>query len=205
MSWNDGSSSARVRTKSEHDRYLDADLMAHGISAWRLQLRLSRPQLYFQRVLRKCEFLVGRRDPLSRALYVFNRVRLARLSQRLGMSIPMGVFGPGLSIAHYGTIVVNDQARVGQFCRLHVGTTIGERNGAAPHIGNFVYIGPGAVIYGGVTVGDRAVIAANAVVGRDVAAGEIVAGSPARVISDRGSADVMPSSIKALMGHSCPG
>lgn len=46
-------------------------------------------------------------------------------------------------------------------------------------------IGSGAVILGGVTVGARAVVGAGAIVTRDVAAGTIVAGSPARVLERR--------------------
>ena len=42
-------------------------------------------------------------------------------------------------------------------------------------------IGSGAVVLGGVTIGERAVIGAGAVVTRDVAAGQVVAGVPARV------------------------
>lgn len=42
-------------------------------------------------------------------------------------------------------------------------------------------IGSGAVILGGVTIGERALIGAGAVVTRDVAADAVVAGVPARV------------------------
>jgi UDP-2-acetamido-3-amino-2,3-dideoxy-glucuronate N-acetyltransferase len=42
-------------------------------------------------------------------------------------------------------------------------------------------IGSGAVVLGGITIGERAVVGAGAVVTRDVAAGEVVAGVPARV------------------------
>ncbi|TWH01057.1 phosphonate metabolism protein (transferase hexapeptide repeat family) [Mesorhizobium sp. J18] len=52
-------------------------------------------------------------------------------------------------------------------------------------IGNDVWIGHGAVIMPGVAVGNGAVIGANAVVTRDVAAYEIVAGSPARRLRNR--------------------
>ncbi|HAN31359.1 MAG TPA: N-acetyltransferase [Myxococcales bacterium] len=49
-------------------------------------------------------------------------------------------------------------------------------------IGNNVSIGTGAIIMCGVQVGDGAMIGAGAVVTKDVAAGAIVAGVPARVL-----------------------
>lgn len=55
-------------------------------------------------------------------------------------------------------------------------------------LGNDVWIGAGAKILGGVTVGDHAIVAAGAVVTRNVLAGAIVAGVPARVIGERTSA-----------------
>lgn len=52
-------------------------------------------------------------------------------------------------------------------------------------VGNNVWIGDAAILLSGVTVGDGAVIAAGAVVTRDVPAFAIVAGSPARVVRMR--------------------
>lgn len=49
-------------------------------------------------------------------------------------------------------------------------------------IGNNVWIGGSAVILGGVTIGDNAVVAAGSVVIRDVPANTLVAGNPARVV-----------------------
>ena len=57
------------------------------------------------------------------------------------------------------------------------------------HIGKHVWIGSNAVILPGVTIGDWAVVAAGAVVTKDVPARTVVGGSPARIIktiSDRG-------------------
>jgi maltose O-acetyltransferase len=47
-------------------------------------------------------------------------------------------------------------------------------------IGSDVWIGGGAIILPGVTVGDGAVIGAGSVVTRDVEAGQTVTGNPAR-------------------------
>ncbi len=52
-------------------------------------------------------------------------------------------------------------------------------------IGRDVWIGANAVVLGGVTIGDGAVVAAGSVVHRDVAAGTIVAGVPARCVKRR--------------------
>jgi acetyltransferase-like isoleucine patch superfamily enzyme len=53
---------------------------------------------------------------------------------------------------------------------------------APVRIGIDVFIGARAIVLKGVTIGDGAVIAAGAVVTRNVAAGDIVAGNPARTV-----------------------
>ncbi len=50
------------------------------------------------------------------------------------------------------------------------------------HIGDHVWIGRRAMIFKGVTIGDRAIVAAGAVVTHDVPADTVVAGNPARVV-----------------------
>jgi phosphonate metabolism protein (transferase hexapeptide repeat family) len=57
-------------------------------------------------------------------------------------------------------------------------------------IGNDVWIGHAAIVLPGVTVGDGAVIAAGAVVSRDVAPYTIAGGVPARPIRERFSRDI---------------
>ncbi|MBI5357123.1 acyltransferase [Candidatus Collierbacteria bacterium] len=52
-------------------------------------------------------------------------------------------------------------------------------------IGDYVFIGPRAVILPGVHIGDGVVIAAGAVVSKDIPGGEIAGGVPAKKIADR--------------------
>lgn len=66
-------------------------------------------------------------------------------------------------------IVVNGAARIGANCRIHVCVNIGtskDHSVDAPHIGNNVYIGPGAKIFGPIEIADDCVIGANAVVNK---------------------------------------
>ena len=64
------------------------------------------------------------------------------------------------------------------------------------HIGNDVWIGYRATIMPGVTVGDGAIIATNAVVTKDVAPYAIVGGNPAKEISRRFSDEKIQKMLK---------
>lgn len=49
-------------------------------------------------------------------------------------------------------------------------------------IGTDVWIGAGAIVMCGITIGDAAIVGAGAVVTRDVPRGAVVAGAPARLV-----------------------
>jgi serine O-acetyltransferase len=122
----------------------------------------------------------------------FTALMLYRYTVRYGISISAKTkVGAGLYIGHFGGIVVNHGAVIGDNCNIQQGVTLGKANRGArvgtPVIGNNVFIGAGAKIIGHVHVGDGAAIGANAVVTKDVPAGVAVAGVPARVVSEQGS------------------
>lgn len=88
-----------------------------------------------------------------------------------GMVIGDGTFiGPGVQTANDPHVARHDLS------------DYQDRGQVAPTIGRKVFVGVGAVILPGVSIGDGAVIAAGAVVTRDVAPGEKVAGLPARAV-----------------------
>lgn len=111
-----------------------------------------------------------------------------------GISIPYSAqIGSKFYIGHFGGIIINAKAVIGNNCNISQGVTIGvsgrgEKRGV-PHIGNHVYIGANATIVGNVEVGDYCVVAANSLVVSSVFPNKTVAGVPAKEISDNTSKD----------------
>ena len=69
-----------------------------------------------------------------------------------------------------------------------------ERQAAPVRLGADVYVGAGAIILHGVTIGSRSVVGAGAVVTRDVPPGSVVVGVPARVARHiEGGQEMSPS------------
>lgn len=118
---------------------------------------------------------------------VYYKIRLRKQSLKLGFSIPINVCREGLSIAHYGTIVISENAHIGANCHIHAGVNIGASLGGknAPFIGNNVYIGPGAIIFGDIVIADNVTIGANSTVNKSCEIERVVlAGTPARIVKE---------------------
>lgn len=102
-----------------------------------------------------------------------------------GISIPdEAEIGKGLMINHFGGIVINVGSKIGNFCTISHGVTLGNKrpSGKSPVIGNNVYIAVAAKILGEITIGDNCIIGANAVVMESIPTNSIVAGIPAKVV-----------------------
>jgi serine O-acetyltransferase len=111
-----------------------------------------------------------------------------------GISIPARCqIGKGFFISHFGGIIINSKTTIGENCNLSQGVTIGithgGKNPGVPSIGNRVYIGPSAIIIGGIEIGDDAAIGAGAIVTKSVPPRAVVVGNPGKIISFKGSFD----------------
>jgi len=93
--------------------------------------------------------------------------------------------GPGFLLMHRQGVIIGPSV-IGSNVVIHQNVTIGQRvargNGDVPRIGDDVWIGPAAILTGGIEIGDGATISAGAVVSRDVPPHSLVAGNPGRVI-----------------------
>lgn len=141
----------------------------------------------WQRCLRKLEYYT---NTGHRILVLFYRFRFHRLSVKLGYEIPINVCEEGLSLPHRGPIVIGHNAKIGKFCRIHEGVTIGATNGSnnCAVIGNNVFIASGAKIIGDISVASDVAIGANAVVTKNIdEPGTTWGGIPAKKISDKDS------------------
>lgn len=141
----------------------------------------------FHVLLRKYEFLKNRKKNLySFFLYQIARYRYKMICIKLGFSIPPNVLGPGCYIPHYGTIIINSNAKIGKNCLIHAGVVIGANGGGskAPQIGDNVFIGPGSKIYGDIVIADNVYIGANSVVNKSfLEKNAVLAGIPSKVIN----------------------
>ena len=177
-----------ITDRQTYREYVKEDLKAYGLTHVGFYNYWWMDCLRFQLRLRRIEYLhnTAGHNPLKGMWRFVLEVVNHRLATRLGFTIPKNVFGPGLHIVHYGTIVVHPDARVGRNCRLHPSTSIGDYNGV-PRLGDNVYIGPGAKIYGPVTLGDNVAVGANAVVNKSFGSNVTLGGVPARIVAEKGA------------------
>lgn len=129
------------------------------------------------------------------SFHVGGRVALQR-GLRIVVDSGTLTIGPGTNVNGLGTkILVAESVTIGAGCTFswdvqildndfHALTVDGVKQpSVAPVvIGDRVWVGTRAVVLKGVTIGDGAVVAAGAVVTKDVPAGAIVAGIPAKVV-----------------------
>lgn len=129
----------------------------------------------------------------NRLLFYFFFLWLRRLKVKYGIDISYRTqIGKGLYIGHFGTIVVHGDAVIGDYCNISQGITIGTNNYGSkkgvPIIGNKVFIGPNAGVFGKITIGNNVTIGANSVVTESIDSNQsVVAPKPIIVNKDLSS------------------
>lgn len=136
-------------------------------------------------LLRKTEYYYNSNKLFSKLFFVYYYYLYRKISLKTGITIPRNVCGKGLFLPHFGSIVINANSRIGRNCMIQNNVNIGATGGStlAPKIGNNVYIGPGAVIFGDIAIANNCYIGANAVVNKSfLEPYSVIVGVPARVV-----------------------
>ena len=172
------------------------------VHAW-LQHRTFRPVL----TLRLCQ--ASSRWPAwwGRIGHVACRFAHRWTQHQAGIDLPWNVsVGMGLRIVHGWGLVVTPGARIGSNVTLFHGATIGRKDDIAvggqrtsefPVIEDAVWVGPHAVVVGGVRLRAGCRLAAGTVVTGDVPQAAIVGGNPMRVLRTDAVPDVLNPAVLA--------
>ena len=170
-----------INTKEEFLYYLECDRIALRQSKLKPRI-LGDEEWKYERWLRKAEYYQNK----NMIMFNIAKLFLHRYSIITGFQIALNTCGPGLSLAHRGTVIINSKSKVGNNCRIQTGVTLGASNGSdlAPTVGNNVFLGEGCKIIGNVYIPDNCNIGANAVVVKTLSEQGSYGGIPAKKISD---------------------
>ena len=114
-----------------------------------------------------------------------------RSRHKTGIEIhPGATIGKGLFIDHGMGVVIGETTEIGENCTLYQGVTLGgtgkDTGKRHPTLGNNVLVGCGARVLGPFKVGDKARIAAGAVVLNEIPPDSTAVGVPAQVVKMHG-------------------
>ena len=176
----------KINSKSELSFVLMADLMMNrGVTCRSIKSRVSElfvPDfiMAYLRSMRHASFYSGRKGLYNKVMFIIYALRYRRLGIKLGFSIGYDCFGYGLVIPHYGTIVVGDSNRIGNYAVLHTSTCI---SGNGKIIGDALYLSTGAKMTSKLNLGNNVSVGANSVVNKSFDEDNImIAGAPAKLI-----------------------
>ena len=87
--------------------------------------------------------------------------------------------GNGFKICHGVGSVIGARCVIGSNCTIHQNCTLGDKNSGRPTLGNNITIYPGAIIIGGIYIGNNSVVGANSLVLNSFPDNSVIVGSPA--------------------------
>ena len=179
-----------IKTKNDLKLFLKTELkfVTKYCSKWFIRLcpfLIYEEQIKYKfiKYLRKAEYYTNTNHRILSFIY---RAKHYHMQTKYCLNIPMNCCDIGLNIAHVGPIIINDNCVIGKNFKVNVGVNIGNNefisHTKCPTIGNDVFIGPGAKLYGDIFIADGCRIGSNAVVNKSCETkNAVLAGVPATI------------------------
>lgn len=179
-----------IKTKNDLKLFLKTELkfVTKYCSKWFIRLcpfLIHEEQIKYKfiKYLRKAEYYTNTNHRILSFIY---RAKHYHMQTKYCLNIPMNCCDIGLNIAHVGPIIINDNCVIGKNFKVNVGVNIGNNefisHTKCPTIGNDIFIGPGAKLYGDIFIADGCRIGANAVVNKSCETkNAVLAGVPATI------------------------
>lgn len=139
----------------------------------------------YQSYLRKWEYHLNLHHRIRTWFYKY---KTTKLGNKHHIFISPNCIDEGLKIFHLGNIMINGKAKIGKNFGVHIGVSIVATNGIdkAAVIGDNCRIGVGAILVGGISLGNNIVVGAGSIVTKSFNVNHVtLAGVPAKVISDK--------------------
>ena len=119
----------------------------------------------------------------SKIIINFLKLILRHYQFKFGYQIhPSTKIGKGFYIGHFGSIIINSNAVIGENCNISSGVIIGSagRNNkkGVPSLSNKVWVGSNAIIVGGINIGNNVLIAPGTFINKDIPDDSLVFGNP---------------------------
>lgn len=189
-----------IQSRKDLKEYLRADAKNYkvkfGIKGFFISLICSpvSDQKYiwkYIKAMRYAEYYINKYHSYKTPFALYYLYKLRKYGRTTGLQIHPYTFGKGLAIWHYGTVIINATAKIGERCTIRPDILVGHKNPGekAARIGNDVFIHSGVRIIGAITIGDDVIIGPNAVVTKDIPSHSVVVGIPGRIIKTRESID----------------
>lgn len=179
-----------ICTKKELAFYISADRIMNGYPQKRTPMAFLKESfvlggadviiIRYLRHLRKYAYYynTSNQSLWHKIMMAYEHYRLSLLAIRTGFSIGQNSLGYGVVIPHYGTIVVNGEARIGPFSVLHTSTCIA---GGGKTIGESFYLSTGSQVIGEICLGNNVTVSAHSLINRSFGNNVLLAGCPAEV------------------------
>jgi len=118
------------QSKEEYNECLQLDSISMGVNSnsffSKIFSHVTNPRWRFIKKMRRTNYFFSKRQNLFyRLLFYISLYDYKKTGLKLGFSIPFNVIGEGLSLPHFGTIVISKISKIGKNARIHICVNIG--------------------------------------------------------------------------------